>query len=488
MRRPVAILVALLAGLLAACGSTVQSAQRTTTAGGGALSAESVGQADAGLDAAATSDGGVSGAGGTAAAGSQRAGSGAAAQARGGAVDTTKPATGPIQLGFVNTNVSNAAAFGINTGSTLSNQQIYDALVSEMNKTGGVAGRRIVPVYGNTDTASASWNTDFQAACEKFTQDNRVAAVLGYVFVWLDAFEGCLAKAGVPHLFGGYQPGDRQLQRELPLLVSTTHPDVESAWLTIVGGAVTSGRLTPSNKLGLFVDDCAHGRRAFQAVVPAYLKAHKIPYEVFETGCSTGASDNGKAASDIEGAALRFRTNGVDTVAITGVPLLLFATYAESQGWRPSYITSAGGAAFEGNVSPAQLRNFHGFSWIPAVDVNASHQPAPPNGAQTRCLSMLAAQGVKPAAPNDYMLAYTACDAVFMYAAALQRTNGHDEPAAIVPALKAVAATYESVSTYGGRVQANDTQRGGAAVWREWGYADDCGCFVYKGAEYPLRW
>jgi ABC-type branched-subunit amino acid transport system substrate-binding protein len=488
MQRATAVFVAVLAALTAACGSTVQSAQRTTSGGDGLSAATEGRTSESSAEAEGTSTvGGAAVTGPAGAAAAARAAAGTAAGQPTGAA-AAKAVTGPIQLGFVNTNVSNAAAFGIEVGSTLSNQQIYDALIAEMNKAGGINGRKIEPVYGDTDTASASWNTDFQAACEKFTRDNHVAAVLGYVFVWLDAFEGCLAKAGVPHLYGGYQPGDRQLQREFPLVVSTTHPDVESQWLTVVGGAITSGRLTPSNRLGLFVDDCAHGNRAFNAVVPAYLKAHKITYEVFETGCSSGSSDNGKAASEIEAAALRFRSHGVDTVAIGGVPLLLFATHAESQAWHPSYITSVGGAAFEGNVPAAQLRNFHGFSWIPAVDVNASHQPAPPNAAQKRCLSMLAAQGIRPAGTNDYMLAYTSCDALFMYAAALQRTNGHADSAAVVSALTATAPAYQSAATYGGRVQVSNAQRGGAAVWREWGYADDCSCFVYKGNERPMSW
>jgi hypothetical protein len=487
MRRSTAAVVALFAALLAACGSTVPAAQRSTSAADGlstvaAEDASGLAAESGGLSASGEAS---TAAGRSASASAQRA---AANTTRSAGAVTAKAVTGPIQLGFVNTNVSNAAAFGVELGSTLSNQQIYDALIAEVNKTGGINGRKIEPVYGNTDTASASWNTDFQAACEKFTKDNEVAAVLGYVFVWLDAFEGCLAKAGVPHLYGGYQPGDRRLQREFPLMVSTTHPDVDSAWLTAVGGAITSGQLKPSNKLGLFVDDCAHGQRAFHSVVPAYLRAHKIPFEVFETGCSSGASDNGKAASDIQAAALRFRSNGVDTVAIGGVPALLFATQAESQAWHPSYIMNVGGAAYEGNVPNSQLKNFHGYGWIPAVDVNASHQPAPPNEAQKRCLAMLAAQGIQPAGVNDFMLAYVSCDALFLYAAALQVTNGRTDGPAVVQALTAVAPKFESASTYGGRVQVSNVQRGGAAVWREWGFADNCNCFVYKGPERALSW
>ena len=489
MRRSLAVVVAVLTALLAACGSTVPAAQRTASSGDGLSTVAADDTAGLSTDpgALSASGEGATAGGRSATAAAQQAAAGAA-RAGGSSAAAARAVTGPIQLGFVNTNVSNAAAFGVELGSTLSNQQIYNALIAEVNKSGGINGRKIEPVYGNTDTASASWNTDFQAACEKFTRDNKVAAVLGYVFVWLDAFEGCLAKAGVPHLYGGYQPGDRGLQREFPLVVSTTHPDVESAWLTAVGGAIASGQLKPSNKLGLFVDDCAHGNRAFNAVVPAYLRAHKIPYEVFETGCSSGASDNGKAASDIQAAALRFRSNGVDTVAIGGVPALLFATQAESQAWRPSYIMNVGGAAFEGNVPNAQLKNFHGYGWIPAVDVNASHQPAPPSAAQKRCLAMLAAQGIQPAGVNDFMLAYVSCDALFMYAAALQVTGGRTEAPGVVQALTAVAPKFESASTYGGRVQVSGVQRGGAGVWREWGFADNCNCFVYKGPERPLSW
>jgi ABC-type branched-subunit amino acid transport system substrate-binding protein len=486
MRRPTVVVAALLAALLAACGSTVPLAQRTTSAGDG-LSAT----ADARPSGSSTDSGALSAASGTPTAGGLTAAVGrktAATLARRGTGGPVGAATGPIQLGFVNTSVSNASAFGVNVSSDLSSQDIYAAAVAEMNKTGGVNGRKIEPVYSNTDTASANWDVDFQAACEKFTKDNKVVAVLGYTFVWLDGFEACLAKAGVAHLYGGYTPGDRRAQREHPLLVSTTHPDLENAWLTVMGGAVTSGQLKPSNKLGIIVDSCAHGDRAFDAVVPAYLHSHKIPYETFRSDCSTGSSDNGRAANEIAAAALQFRSHGDDTVYVAGVPALLFATYAESQHWSPSYLMNDAGAAFEGIAPNSLLKNFHGYGWMPTVDVNPSHQPAPRNATQKKCLAMLSAQGLQPASVNDFMLAYTTCDALFMYAAALQLTGGHTDASAVSQALAAVAPKFETASTYGGRAQITSVQRGGAAVWREWGFADNCNCFVYKGSEHALSW
>ncbi len=92
-------------------------------------------------------------------------------------------------------------------------------------------------MYANTDTVSPSWDADFPAACEKLTKDSKVVAVLGYIFVWLDAFEGCRAKAGVVHVYDGYQPGDRRAQRDHPLLPTRQEDPVRNVqgelWLRI---------------------------------------------------------------------------------------------------------------------------------------------------------------------------------------------------------------------------------------------------------------
>ena len=49
-----------------------------------------------------------------------------------------------------------------------------------------------VPVYAETNTASSNWESDYQAACATFTQDNRVDAVLGSSFAYFVSFEAAL--------------------------------------------------------------------------------------------------------------------------------------------------------------------------------------------------------------------------------------------------------------------------------------------------------
>ncbi|GAC1445770.1 MAG: hypothetical protein NVSMB55_28460 [Mycobacteriales bacterium] len=502
-RIPLVTAVAVVA-LLTGCGSTVQLRNGVGTdaaglsAGGNLSSGGTAGPAGAALPGAAgtsgtsgqtlSSAGSVGGAGLSAGAIGSAGSAGAAGVRPGPAAGTANaaPVTGPIQLGFMTTTVGNAQSLGINVGQTYSDQAMYDALVKDINAHGGLAGHKILPVYGSTDTASSDWNTQFQAACSNLTQDHKVRAVIGYVFVFLDGFEQCLARAGVPHLSGGYQPGDAQAQRDFPNLTSIAHPTVDTYDLITLSGAVTSGHLSSKSKLGVLIDTCAHGERAFAAAGAPYLKAQGIPYELTQLSCAGGSGDVGSAAAAVKSAELSFAAHGVTTVFASGVELLLFMENAESQSYRPQYLTGVGGAALEANAPAAQLANLHGFGWMPAVDTDPNHQPAPLRPAQRSCLAMLHDQGLNPQAYNDFMEAYVTCDGLALYGQALTRTGGRTDPAAIQQAVLAEMPSFQGAATYEGRLQSGPTERGGPASWREWDWAASCSCFTYRGATFAV--
>lgn len=503
-RRPRLVqLLAIGAGsvFFAGCGTTVKTPAPNGNASGatGVNSAAGSGESNSGLAGSlGTSSGGTGGSS------SSSGGSGTVtiptaasdgASVQGGATHLQAPGyagtsggtrQAPIQIGFIVTNVSNAAQFGINAGQTFTDQQLYQALVNATNASGGIDGRRIDPIFAVTDTASANWNTDFQAACANFTQDHHVAAVLGYIFVFLNTFETCLAKAGVPHLYGGYQPGDTTDQQQYPALVATTNPTGDVHYRVGFSGAITTGLLTPKNKLGVIVDSCANDDQAFSRAGAPYLKAEHITYETFDVGCSAGASQDGTAVSELQSAELHFRADGVDTVFVEGVPALLFAEDAESQHWHPSYLMTDAGAAYENNVPNDQLANFHGFGWMPSVDVDPSHQPYPWNASQKRCLDMLVSQGLRPSGYNDYMEAFTTCDGLFLYAAALAADGNQTSTGPVVSALASVIGKTLLSSTYDGAGRYVAAQHGGPAVWRQWGWVTACSCFEYLGPVHPI--
>ncbi len=391
----------------------------------------------------------------------------------------------PIQVGFITTSVGNAQALGANPGNTYTDKALFSALTTEYNAAGGLAGHKIIPVIGETDTASSNWANDFAAVCAKFTQDNKVQAVIGYIFVFLPSFESCLAKYKIVHLYGGYQPGDVGAQRDYPYVVSTGHPTVDAFTLAPLHGALKTGLLTQKTKLGLMIDTCAYGERAYKTNIEPWLKRQALTYQTVMIDCASGGSDLSGAASAVASAELQFASSGVDLVYAFGIGMIVFMQQAESQGYHPQYLTSVAGKAVADNVPADQAKNLHGFGWMPSVDVGRTEQPYPTTAPQRACLAKLAKHGLKPAAYNDFMAAYQACDGLDLYARAL--ANARTTAAApVVQAILGALPTFTSAGTYGGTLHAQSAQRGGAATMREYGWVDDCSCLRYRGATLPL--
>ena len=485
----------LLAAALAACGSTAQtdgSSAALTSQGGlvvpGASTDPSVAGSTSGRGGATgTGSGGTGGiSGSTAGSGVARGTSGATGPAA--TVPTGERVTDPLAIGFLNTKTGNADALGVNVGQTYTPRQLFEALVASLNEDGGLAGREIVPVIADTDTASGNWEVEFGAACARFTTDDRVDAVLGYAFALIDSFEQCLTDEQIPHLNGGYNVGDATTFEEHPYLVSTTNVIADRRYVLQLQGAMDAGLLTPEHKVGIMRDDCPYSLRAHERSTVPYIDRAGIDVVAEAVmSCGQGAGDVGAIAGQIQNAVLQFRSRGVDTVVIEGVPLVVFAQSAESQGWRPRYLltSTSGGAAVEPNVPPSQAANMHGFGWFPNADVNPSNQP-PLTPAGTRCLELLARQNVEPSQYNDFISAFTSCDALFLYETALEITGGRSDGPTVAAAIASLGEQYAGVSAHDGRTAFSASRRDAPASYRQWGWVTECSCFRYVSPPRPF--
>ena len=158
---------------------------------------------------------------------------------------------------------------------------------------------------------------------------------------------------------------------------------------------------------------------------------------------------------------------------------------AESQGYRPQYLTTIAGAAVQDNAPRSAVKNLHGFGWMPSVDVDPSQQPYAQTPAQKACLAKLAA--ARPAARG------------------LQRLHGR------LPGLRRPGALREGArpadldgrgSVVAGRrgrsrpstapapttaCAPRRTQRGGPATMREYAWTHACSCLTYRGRPSPSR-
>jgi hypothetical protein len=313
----------------------VSQAERQAAGGGGELS---VGTVDANgtdvlHDATGTATGSAGG-GGSATGASGRAG--ATRAGSGGSASATAAGKGPIEIGIVRTGVSNAAAYGVSLGNTVTEAEVYDALVAAFNDRGGIAGRRIIPVFDDTDTASTSWDADFEAACAKFTQDHNVVAVLGYVFDYVTSFESCLAKRAIPHLSTSFNIPDAEELSKSPLLMALSTPRIERRSLVKVDGGLATGALTKTSKLGILVDSCPGTKRAWEKITKPYIESKGLTIaSTFEFGCPRGQAEAAAVAGQAGNLVLQFRAAGVDRVMFNAVSegpaLLVLANAAEAQ-------------------------------------------------------------------------------------------------------------------------------------------------------------
>jgi hypothetical protein len=394
--------------------------------------------------------------------------------------------TGPLTIGFLTTDVSNAKDFGVTPETSVSESNVDRALIEALNHKGGIAGRQAKVVLAHTDTGSSNWSLDFQAACATFTQDNHVDVVLGYAFTYDPGFENCLASKGIPHLSTGFNVPSNSILAKYPLFWSLSVPTIGVRSIAKFEGAVKSGFLGPRNRMGIILDDCPGTLDAWRSEVRPYLAAHHLNVAAeYTTTCGTGNNSGTAAAvSQVTSAVLRFRGAGVDRVSFVtvseGPVLYVMTTLAQTQGFYPGWIVSPlGQLGILGSAAPkAEMRNTHGYGWIPSQDVPPRYTPKP-NASQRRCISLLHSRQVVPRVAIDFGFAYSACEAVFLYQRALHLTNGSSNGPAVSDAIASIGG-FQSVLNLNGRSTFSKARRNNApAVFKPVNWDGNCSCFRY---------
>ncbi len=480
--------------LLTACGTTVPVTSQASLGNGldgvaapssGATS-DPFGDLGNGTGGTTGSTGAVGTSGATTGAGLPQTGPTATLPSAGASAPVGVRARTPLSVGVVLTSTSNASQFGVSLGNTYSERQIDDAIVAAMNAQGGIAGRRIAPVYASTDTGSSNWETDFAAACATFTQDHKVVAVLGYAFTYSKSFERCLATRKIPHLNTGFNVPGRTELAKYPLQTSLDVPTIDRRGLLKLTGAAADGVLTPKNKIGLLTETCPGTPESLQQTfLPEVKKLGLTVARTVTISCPSGAADASGALAPLQNAVLQFNSAGVDRVIFhassEGPALLLFALAAQSQGYHPQYVVSslANLESLRANIPAAQAKAVHGYGWMPTQDVPPRFYPAQ-NALQKRCLALLRSRQIKPASGPDYYYAYNFCEAVFVYEKALLGNGANADGAAVNAAVKGLGTSFASLTNEGGSLFAPG-QYDAPRSMRHLVYTDGCSCFAYTG-------
>jgi hypothetical protein len=478
--RPAVAALILAATAAAGCGTTVPTAQRPPASGDGLVSAAGPSSAPLGgglpaASGAAAATGGGSSNGGLAPAGGSAPGAAPQQPGQPGGAGALSSANAPIEVGIgVDGNDATfAAAFGA-TQAEPDEKKVAAAVVADINRTGGLAGHRIVPVYAVFDNTSNDWVAQDQAICAAFTQDNHVAVAVRTddIFGPLDA---CLAKAGVPLVLWESVFRPPSWWSAAPgLRFTPDEPDGPRAYAALADRMVATKRWTKASKIGLIRYD--RGDQAVlqhDAVEPA-LAAHGLQLaDSAAVHTPESFSDLGSTSSDLAGVILQFRQKGIDNVVFMGGDIAyLFSEAAESQQYRPHYALTS--FDFPNEITQtAQLAGAFGIGWEPSYDITSRRAPTP---GLSRCERTLAGTGAVFDADGSGRL-YIACDTLYFLQAAYGAA-GRVSPGALSDGARRLGTGFAPSFTFG-----VDSARhaDGLASYADLRWDDGCSCLRYDG-------
>lgn len=519
----------LIAALATACGSTVQG---TSTVSGGAPGSApgggdglggpgqvgasagpgsgvvgSAGSTGGSFTAGSTGGGTSGGSTGFSGSGSGTTGgsTGSFGTSTGGASSTPGVTAKEVYVGLVYDDnagaVNQAAGVGsITTGDSKANAR---AIIADINKHGGVGGRKLVPVFARFDsTSSQTIDQQYSAICQQFTQDNPRVFVVNDDADLSDSYRACLAKAGVGTLSTSLPLDGAAILSRYPGLIQQGYPNVDrlaayevtplvdqkyfTPWDTLTGQPAATGKV----KVGILTyNDAVFAPAVDHILVPALKKLGYDP-EVEKVAQINTAADYSAQGSAVKAAQLRFAANGVTHIIpfeANGGLSTLFLPTARSQNYYPRYGISSS-SAFEalletGIVDKKQMTGAVGFGWLPSVDLPSRYNPqnSPFSNANRRyCLNVLKASGITFDSGNAETVALNSCSDLYLLKAALDKTAAQISLRNLIGTIESLGTSYQRAGGLGqtfrpGRHDPTDK----AYHWR---YFADCNCFHYEGA------
>jgi hypothetical protein len=491
--------------LTAGCASTVQQRAGTPLASdAGEFASDSVvaGGADGAGGAATAADGsGSAGGGAGASAGNGRAagatgaaggkaGSGAAALTKGSGFGYTAT---ELYIGY-NTwkDVSRAGgALGIAGADYGDQEATAQAIVDDINGRGGIAGRKVVPVFYDYATSDilGDPSTGDQKACTRYTEDRPVFAVIAVTGPLTEVLPQCLKNKKVPLLMNDNIPRPQKAFDMFgPLLFTTATPSTEHFVHAAIprvaangyfgGWDTTAGVPGPAPvKIGLLSTEGEAGD-IFDRLVAQELA--KLGLKVTDTIKLTSPADE----SALHSAVLKFRSDSITHVIPDGLNLLLFPQAAESQHFRPRYFVSTVQAlTLVQETAPAvQLNGARGVGFFPSYDVDGAHDPGDVGPAEAHCKQIHQKNGQSIDQRNAFNLMVKACDAFAFIVETVRigglSTDGMVRAVKTNPVIPPAGAFM--ISYAGGRVD-------GPAAIRDLGYDQNERAFIYTSkTNYPM--
>jgi hypothetical protein len=479
--------------------STTDGLTLGTGAAGGAVGSVSL---DGAPGATAAAPGAVAGpAGISGAAGPAAQGAPAAVRSGPGVTGTT------LSVGFPYAPNADQAQEALgNTSVTQGDPKaVVEALARELNRTGGVGGRKLVVEFYELDASSSETAAQIsQRICSYYTEDKKVFAVIGTSDQLL---RDCLAKRGVLNIGGSIADLNENDFRISPSYYDASAVTLDRLARNLVDQLVAQKYFTPWDssagapgagqpvKVGIVVPDKPSWVPVIRNVLLPELKRAGYPIDpdaVRFWHFPESAAGNSQAVTEIQAIVLRFRSDGITHVLpMEQNSLAFFAPAAEGQGYRPRYglSSAAGSQAFAGSLVPyRQLVGSVGVGWLPSIDLPESKQtPVYDGPGRKRCLETLDRGDVSYGSTNAKTIALLLCDAFFSFDGAIESLGrgAAVDVRSFMPALERLGARFAIATLPTGGF--GPGKRYPVTDGFPYAYSPSCECMEYTGRRFALR-
>lgn len=358
------------------------------------------------------------------------------------------------------------------------------AIADHLNGVGGVAGRKIVLTFATLSASSSNFESDEQAMCTQFTEDDKVFAVVYALNSMGKTFLACLAAHNTPLISSGGGVADRTyMDRYSRFYLTPSSPNMTRMAKAYVDSLARQGFFGAGSKVGFIrVDDAPFQRAAQQSLIPQLAK-----YGVTATEAVVNSQKSlSETASQLPAIALRFQQGGINRVMFldNGQIAPLFAAQAAGQGYYPRYgLTSVSlPDAMRLNVPARALQDAVGMGWMPALDVMASRDSFT-NDAIKTCAKVMTAAGQGGVDRTGTWSQRAYCDDFFLLRQALTGRSAVT-PSVLTLGAEALRGSYQSPMTFDTSFGA--ARHDGATAYKDLRWDASCTCFVYVGAARPL--
>ncbi len=423
-------------------------------------------------------------------------GSGIAGPVGRGALTASSPGVTPteIKVGLIydKSAGSGNAAFGAAGVGQVDQKRAYDNLVADVNKRGGIGGRKLVPVYFAFDSADLTATVEVleQKICTTFTETRVFVTFYG----GQETFTRCMNKLRVVRI--GVAPVDSQLLAESPLLI------VHNVNLDR-GGRFTTARLADRGfyqrgknaekvlKIGLVrYDDASHACAA--KVVRDELAGRGLTLtDEVAIKEATGGGDVQDEVNALRAAALKFKSDDITHVQFLSEGRafmeLIFMQNAEKQLYHPRYglNSTSGGQALAtllGGDAQSQLGSALQVGWFPIFDVQkAEYSGTKTTQAFQRCIKVLEDGGERFTGEGDptrnkEAIAAQYCDQFNYLVAAAGAASPNLTPDTFMQQGAAAVGGLDSAGTF---ILSTTQRRDAYGGVKDGQFFDECTCFRY---------